>query len=151
MPTIEIGEFDTVFIVRRPVESPERFHQIVELNEKDLVLTVEANRPNCSTPSIKAYMNGLQIRMLQKLRIEADMRNRIPKLEFSIMSPTIEELSNGSKRLVQRGLSSLKKLLPFATIHEMGLDGVAIQEHGIELDPKYTGPRPSRYKRAWVI
>jgi hypothetical protein len=130
MLTIEVGEFDRVFVVRRqPRELPENFQQIVELDEKDLVLTVEANRPN-KIPVVKAYMNGSQVGMLQRLRIEADMSNRLPVLEFSILSPTIEELSDRAKSVLQRGLAGLKALLPFATIHEMGFNDVVIQEHG---------------------
>jgi hypothetical protein len=133
MPTIEVGEFDKVFVVRRqPRELPENFCQVVELDEKDLVVTVEANRPNLR-PVVKAFMSGSQLGMLQKLRIEDDTSSRLPVLEFSTLSPTIEELSDRSKSVVQRTLAGLKNLLPFATIHEMGLRDVVVQEHGRDL------------------
>lgn len=150
MPTIEVGEFDKVFVVRRqPMELPKNFRQVVDLGENDLVLTVqegevhgtdpETGREIRYTPKVKVHINGTQIGHLSKVRFEAHSVDPIPVMEFSVLSPDIEgfDSKEGLEKSLRESLTAnldrLKRLLPLATIHETGLKGAVVQSHGRDL------------------
>ena len=137
MPIIEVGEFDRVFIVRCKEARGRKSFQPVELGDSDLVVTIQeqwANHPETGelvhcTPKTRVLIGGDQIGLLKKFRIEANSDNPLPIMEFSITSPEAE-FPDDVKVTITRNLNQLKKLLPLATIHEMGLKGEVLHEHG---------------------
>jgi hypothetical protein len=143
MPTIEVGEFDKVFVVRRTeTQLPKGFQQVVEVSEDDLLVFVQQGhlmtdtpigKPARGAPKARVFIGGDQIGVLNKVRVEADSDNPLPIMEFSIISPLVEGLTESTRNSVQKSLDNLKKLLPLATIHEMGFKGVELATHGRDL------------------
>lgn len=143
MPTIEVGEFDKVFVVRRTeAQIPKGFQQVTEVSEDDLLVFVQQGSPLTDTPSgnparcapkTRVFIGGDQIGVLNKVRVEADSDTLLPIMEFSIISPLVEGLTDSTRSSVQKSLDHLKRLLPLATIHEMGFKGVELATHGRDL------------------
>jgi hypothetical protein len=159
MPTIEIGEFDKVFIIRRKTAPPwpTRIHQVTNLSEDALVITAEKAYPESgplervlSVENTKVYSNGNQVKLIQDLRIEAKVGRVNPTVEFSILSPDSPILTEGIREIAKESLNNLSRLLPEVVIREVDLDGELVREHGVEGDhgnPLYKGPRPTRFER----
>lgn len=163
MPTIEVGDADRVFIVRRegpPVRAgmygPNA--QIVEVGPNDLVLTVQGGEnPDDLARSTRVYVNGSQVGLLHELRVEAGHDLSQVILDFAIISPDFEGLSEVVRQNCEVGLNNLMRLLPVATIREIGEGGVVVKEHGalhVSPDPPplrhelvYVGPRPTRFEK----
>jgi hypothetical protein len=150
MPTIEVGEFDKVFVVRRQaMELPESFRQVVDVGENDLLLwvqegrtiTTEDGREIRGRPITKVMIDGGQVACLGKVRVEADSNGSLV-MEFSVLSPDAEgvETHDGFKESLMGHLGKLKRLLPFATIHETGVGGVVIRTLGQDLPKKEEPP-----------
>jgi hypothetical protein len=159
MPTIEIGEFDKVFIIRRKTAPPwpTRLHQVTNLSEDALVITAERAYPesgngsrSLSVQSTKVYSNGSQVGLIQDLRIEASSGKVFPGIEFSILSPDSPILTEGVREVARESLNNLSRLLPEVVIREVDLEGELVREHGVS-EPTgglpYKGPRPSRFER----
>lgn len=143
MPTIEIGKFDKVFIVR--CQSEVSVNQITELNENDLVLTIQDNGSRIDpetnelikfVPKTKVYVDGTQVSNLSKVQILVSSDNLTPLMEFSVFSPDAEgvKIHDGMKERFTANLDLLKRLLPFAIIHEIGSNKIEIRTHGINLN-----------------
>ena len=153
MPTIEVGDADMVFIVRR--EGPPwrtATPQVVELGPNDMVVTVQ--RGDNHEPLLhgtRVYVNGSQIRFVQEFRIEVSTEeSHVPVLDFAILSPDAEGISDGMRRRNEISLNNLMRLLPEATIREIGFNGVLVREHGALHETSelaYEGPRPTRFER----
>lgn len=143
MTTIEVGELDRVFVVRRSeAELPKGFQQVTEISEDDLLVFIQqgqlltdtpTGKPVRCAPKARVFIGGDQIGVLNKVRVEADSDNPLPIMEFSIISPLVEGLTESTRNSVQKSLDNLKKLLPLATIHEMGFKGVELATHGRDL------------------
>jgi len=143
MPTIEVGEFDKVFVVRRTeAQLSKVFQQVVEVSEDDLLVFVQqgslltdtpSGKPARCVPKARVFVGGDQIGVLNKIRVEADNDHPFPIMEFSIISPLVEGLTESTRTSIQKSLDNLKKLLPLATIHEMGFMGVELTTHGRDL------------------
>ena len=160
MPTIEIGEFDKVFIIRRKTAQPwpTRFYQVTNLSEDALVITAERVHPESgagarllSVQSTKVYSNGNQVSLIQDLRVEARAGQATPTIEFAILSPDSPLLTENVRELARNSLGDLSRLLPDVVIREVDLEGELVREHGpTGIDDKpasYRGPRPTRFER----
>jgi hypothetical protein len=159
MPTIEIGEFDKVFIIRRKTAPPwpTRIHQVVNLSEDALVITAEKAYQDSgpservlSVENTKVYSNGNQISLIQDLRIEAKASQVTPTVEFALLSPDSQLLTESVREVARVSLEDLSRLLPDVVIREVDLEGELVREHGIDGshdNPSYKGPRPTRFER----
>jgi len=160
MPTIEVGEFDRVFIIQRRTDAswPNRLHQVVILSEDALVITSERTHPESdegdrplSVQNTKVYSNGNQVSLIQDLRIEASAGQVNPTIEFALLSPDSPLLTENVRELARNSLGDLSRLLPYVVIREVDLEGELVREHGpIGVDAKpasYRGPRPTRFER----
>ena len=106
----KVGDADTVFIVRR--EGPPwrtATPQVVELGPNDMVVTVQ--RGDNHEPLLhgtRVYVNGSQIRFVQEFRIEVSTEeSHVPVLDFAILSPDAEGISDGMRRRNEISLNNL--------------------------------------------
>jgi hypothetical protein len=159
MPTIEIGEFDKVFIIRRKTAPPwpTRIHQVTNLSEDALVITAEKAYPESSSvervlsvENTKVYSNGNQVSLIQDLRIEARAGQVTPTVEFALLSPDSQLLTESVREVARVSLENLSRLLPDVVIREVDLEGELVREHGVDEihgNQFYRGPRPTRFER----
>lgn len=158
MPTIEVGEFDKVFIIRRKTAPPwpTRLHQVVNLSEDALVVTSEKASPVggplervLSVENTKVYSNGNQVSLIQDLKIEANAGRVTPTVEFALLSPDSPLLTENVRELARVSLENLSRLLPDVIIREVDLEGELVREHRMDEshDTFYKGPRPTRFER----
>jgi hypothetical protein len=159
MPTIEVGEFDKVFIIRRKTAPPwpTRIHQVTNLSEDALVITAEkAYQDNglservLSVENTKVYSNGNQVSLIQDLRIEAKAGQVTPTVEFALLSPDSQLLTESIREVARVSLEDLSRLLPDVVIREVDLEGGVIREHGViesHENPFWKGPRPTRFEK----
>jgi hypothetical protein len=127
------------------------------LSEDALVITAEKAYPEISSiervlsvEHTKVYSNGNQVSLIQDLRLEAKVGQVNPTVEFALLSPDSQLLTESVREVARMNLENLSRLLPDVVIREVDLDGELVREHGIDGShdkPSYKGPRPTRFEK----
>lgn len=138
MATIEVGDNDKVFVFTRSAEDSPPKPMVHKLGKNDLMVVFEQHESKGdipSVPSVKIYVGGEPVGMIQDLNLEASSKSAIAKLEIKILCSEIEGLSDGLKTNCNKYLDLLKRLLPFANIKEIGFNNEVLHEHGMSVEP----------------